>query len=130
MCIRDRYSATNPVAGVTYRAAPSVNVYAAYGRGFETPTLNDLAYRSTTVSYTHLDVYKRQGQTTALGMLVGALAILPLGIAQAGGRMLLPVLLPAAIGVAPVSYTHLDVYKRQRLQSGAIHGRSRFGPLT
>ena len=43
------------------------------------------------------------GQTTALGMLVGALAILPLGIAQAGGRMLLPVLLPAAIGVALLS---------------------------
>ncbi len=42
-----RYSATNPVAGITYRAAPAVNVYASYGKGFETPTLNELAYRST-----------------------------------------------------------------------------------
>jgi iron complex outermembrane receptor protein len=42
-----RYSATDPVAGVTYRAAPALNAYASYGRGFETPTLNDLAYRST-----------------------------------------------------------------------------------
>jgi iron complex outermembrane receptor protein len=42
-----RYSAVNPVAGVTFRAAPSVNVYGSYGKGFETPTLNDLAYRST-----------------------------------------------------------------------------------
>jgi iron complex outermembrane receptor protein len=41
-----RYAATNPVAGVTYRAAPDVSLYASYGRGFETPTLNDLAYRS------------------------------------------------------------------------------------
>jgi iron complex outermembrane receptor protein len=40
------YEATNPVAGVTYRVEPDVSVYAAYGRGFETPTLNDLAYRS------------------------------------------------------------------------------------
>jgi iron complex outermembrane receptor protein len=40
------YEATNPVAGVTYRATPDVSLYAAYGRGFETPTLNDLAYRS------------------------------------------------------------------------------------
>jgi iron complex outermembrane recepter protein len=40
------YEATNPVAGVTYRANPNVSLYAAYGRGFETPTLNDLAYRS------------------------------------------------------------------------------------
>jgi iron complex outermembrane receptor protein len=42
-----RYAATNPVAGLTYHAAPGVNLYASYGRGFETPTLNDLAYRST-----------------------------------------------------------------------------------
>ena len=31
---------------MTYRALPDVSLYAAYGRGFETPTLNDLAYRS------------------------------------------------------------------------------------
>ena len=41
------YSAVNPVAGVTFRASPRLNAYASYGRGFETPTLNDLAYRST-----------------------------------------------------------------------------------
>jgi iron complex outermembrane receptor protein len=43
-----RYSAANPVAGVSYRALPALNAYASYGKGFETPTLNDLAYRSTT----------------------------------------------------------------------------------
>jgi iron complex outermembrane receptor protein len=42
-----RYSAVNPVAGVTFRAAAAVSLYASYGKGFETPTLNDLAYRST-----------------------------------------------------------------------------------
>lgn len=42
-----RYSATNPVAGLTFRATDMLNLYASYGRGFETPTLNDLAYRST-----------------------------------------------------------------------------------
>jgi iron complex outermembrane recepter protein len=41
-----RYSAVNPVAGVTFRAADAVNLYGSYGKGFETPTLNDLAYRS------------------------------------------------------------------------------------
>ena len=41
-----RYSAVNPVAGVTYRINSAVNAYASYGKGFETPTLNDLAYRS------------------------------------------------------------------------------------
>jgi iron complex outermembrane receptor protein len=42
-----RYSAINPVAGLTFRVGPDLNAYASYGRGFETPTLNDLAYRST-----------------------------------------------------------------------------------
>jgi iron complex outermembrane receptor protein len=41
-----RYSAVNPVGGVTFRASSAVNLYASYGKGFETPTLNDLAYRS------------------------------------------------------------------------------------
>ena len=41
-----RYSAVNPVAGVTYRTNSAINVYGSYGKGFETPTLNDLAYRS------------------------------------------------------------------------------------
>jgi iron complex outermembrane receptor protein len=41
-----RYSAVNPVAGITYRASSAVNLYGSYGKGFETPTLNDLAYRS------------------------------------------------------------------------------------
>jgi outer membrane receptor protein involved in Fe transport len=40
-------AALDPVAGLTYRIAPTLNGYASYGRGFETPTLNDLAYRST-----------------------------------------------------------------------------------
>ena len=41
-----RYSAVNPVRGVTFRGSSAVNVYGSYGKGFETPTLNDLAYRS------------------------------------------------------------------------------------
>jgi iron complex outermembrane receptor protein len=41
-----RYSALNPVAGITFRANSVLNVYGSYGKGFETPTLNDLAYRS------------------------------------------------------------------------------------
>jgi iron complex outermembrane recepter protein len=41
-----RYSAVDPVGGVTFRASSAVNLYGSYGKGFETPTLNDLAYRS------------------------------------------------------------------------------------
>jgi iron complex outermembrane recepter protein len=41
-----RFSAVNPVGGITFRASSAVNLYGSYGKGFETPTLNDLAYRS------------------------------------------------------------------------------------
>jgi iron complex outermembrane receptor protein len=39
------YSATLPVAGVTFAPSEQWRVYAAAGRGFETPTFNELAYR-------------------------------------------------------------------------------------
>ena len=51
-----RYSAVNPVAGVTFRASSAVNIYGSYGKGFETPTLNDLAYRSTNGSLPGLNL--------------------------------------------------------------------------
>jgi len=40
------FSATTPVASVMYLASETLHVYASAGRGFETPTLNELAYRS------------------------------------------------------------------------------------
>lgn len=42
---RAKYDAINPTLGVVYRPSESSSVYASYGRGFETPTLNELAYR-------------------------------------------------------------------------------------
>jgi iron complex outermembrane receptor protein len=39
-----RYSATNPVLGATWHALDTLNVYANWGRGFETPTLAEAAY--------------------------------------------------------------------------------------
>jgi len=39
------YSSTSPAVGVLYSVTPSVSVYANYGRGFETPTFAELAYR-------------------------------------------------------------------------------------
>jgi len=40
-----RYDATLPVAGVMFKASDAIHLYATVGRGFETPTLNELAYR-------------------------------------------------------------------------------------
>jgi iron complex outermembrane receptor protein len=41
-----RYSAVLPAAGVTFAASEQLRLYAATGRGFETPTFNELAYQS------------------------------------------------------------------------------------
>lgn len=38
------YSNTSPVLGVTYRLTPAINLYANYGRGFETPTFIEITY--------------------------------------------------------------------------------------
>ena len=40
-----RHRATTPVAGITFSASDAVNLYASAGKGFETPTFNELAYR-------------------------------------------------------------------------------------
>jgi len=39
------YRQTTPVAGVVFHATESLNLYANYGQGFETPTFAELAYR-------------------------------------------------------------------------------------
>ncbi len=39
------YSANLPVLGALYALSPDLHVYASAGPGFETPTLNELAYR-------------------------------------------------------------------------------------
>ncbi|RQO49197.1 TonB-dependent siderophore receptor [Variovorax sp. KBW07] len=41
-----RYSRTLPVASLRYQATPDLALYGSIGRGFETPTLNELSYRS------------------------------------------------------------------------------------
>lgn len=40
------FSATTPVIGAAFKLAPNLRVYASAGRGFETPTFNEAAYRS------------------------------------------------------------------------------------
>ena len=63
--------------------------------------------KSITVSYTHLDVYKRQDYVIEhLADDDAVLVIDETGFLKQG---------KASCGVAPVSYTHLDVYKRQEL---------------
>jgi inner membrane transporter RhtA len=43
------------------------------------------------------------GQITALGMVIGAVVIVPIGVTQAGMHLFSPAILPAALGVALLS---------------------------
>jgi inner membrane transporter RhtA len=43
------------------------------------------------------------GQITALGMVIGAIVIVPIGVAEAGAHLLSTAILPAALGVALLS---------------------------
>ncbi len=45
---RVQYKATSPVIGLTWHAQDNLNLYANYGKGFETPTLSEAAYKTGT----------------------------------------------------------------------------------
>ncbi len=41
-----KFNATTPVVGASFKLSPALRVYASAGRGFETPTFNEAAYRA------------------------------------------------------------------------------------
>jgi len=62
------YTNTSPVAGVTYKVTPSLNIYANYGRGFETPTFSETTYsNSTTGAGPNLSMVPSKSKNYELG---------------------------------------------------------------
>ncbi|MBC7437483.1 MAG: TonB-dependent receptor, partial [Bdellovibrionales bacterium] len=49
-----QYSTLSPVLGLTYHARDDLNLYVNYGKGFETPTLAEVAYTGTGATTTAL----------------------------------------------------------------------------
>ncbi|MFL6646814.1 MAG: TonB-dependent receptor family protein, partial [Sulfurifustaceae bacterium] len=76
------YRATNPVAGVLYNLTPSINLYANAGRGFETPTFAELAYRPDNTSGLNFALQPSVSQNYEIGMksLLGPQARLNLAL--------------------------------------------------
>ena len=62
-----RYEATLPVLGLLYAATPSLHLYATAGRGFETPTLNELAYRPSGATGLNLDLKAARSDSVEVG---------------------------------------------------------------
>lgn len=62
------YSATSPVLGVVFHATDAVNLYASFGKGFETPTLNELAYRPSGATGLNFDLRSATSRQWELGV--------------------------------------------------------------
>ena len=65
---RAGYSATLPVLGVLYALRPDVHLYATAGRGFETPTLNELGYRPNGQTGLNFDLRPSRSNSGELGV--------------------------------------------------------------
>jgi iron complex outermembrane receptor protein len=65
-----KFTNTSPVAGLVYKVTPSLNVYGNVGKGFETPTFAELAYRSTsaTVNGFNFDLKPAESTNYELGV--------------------------------------------------------------
>jgi iron complex outermembrane recepter protein len=63
-----QYSATTPVLGLVYHVNDRLNVYGSVGRGFETPTSNELAYRPDGQSGLNLNLQAATSRQWELGV--------------------------------------------------------------
>lgn len=62
------YSATLPVLGVLYAVNENVHLYATAGRGFETPTLNELSYRANGATGLNFDLQPARSRNLEAGV--------------------------------------------------------------
>lgn len=62
------YAATTPVAGLMWRATERVHAYASVGRGFETPTFNELGYRRDGSGGLAFDLLPARSRNAEIGL--------------------------------------------------------------
>jgi iron complex outermembrane receptor protein len=70
-----RFKNTSPVAGLVYSVSPTLNLYGNVGKGFETPTFAELAYRSDGTTGLNFALQP----STSVNTELGAKAFLPGG---------------------------------------------------
>lgn len=70
------YSAWLPVGGILYELTPAVNLYASAGKGFETPTFAELAYRPSGLPGVNFDLQPARSNLYEAGVksLIGGIA--------------------------------------------------------
>ena len=63
----ETFRAHTPVLGLSYRASDTLNFFANIGRGFESPTLNEVAYDGTGVPAFNTSVHASSSQQFEIG---------------------------------------------------------------
>ena len=62
------FEKTTPVVGMVWKINPAFNIYANYGKGFETPTLIEIAYDSSTGSGPNLSLKPSESDNYEVGV--------------------------------------------------------------
>jgi iron complex outermembrane receptor protein len=62
------FTATLPVVGVRWQWSPSVQAFASIGKGYEIPTLNEVAYRSGGISGFNTELNAARSTSAELGL--------------------------------------------------------------
>jgi iron complex outermembrane recepter protein len=61
------YKKLTPALGVSFKALPTLNLYASAGRGFETPTFNELSYRASGLTGLNFDLKPAVSDSVEIG---------------------------------------------------------------
>jgi iron complex outermembrane receptor protein len=80
------YEATLPVLGVQWAASPELHLYATAGRGFETATLNELAYRPSGLTGLNFDLRPARSDSLEIGAKAHSASLGVLDVAIFGAR--------------------------------------------
>lgn len=61
------YKKLTPALGVSFKASPALSLYASAGRGFETPTFNELSYRASGQTGLNFDLKPAVSDSVEMG---------------------------------------------------------------
>ena len=62
------FTNTSPVGGITFKVTPNMNIYANYGRGFETPTFSETTYSTGTGLGPNLSMVPSRSKNYEIGL--------------------------------------------------------------
>jgi iron complex outermembrane recepter protein len=115
------YQASSPALGLVFHATDATNFYASVGKGFETPTLNELAYRVSGGTGLNFNLNRSTSNQWELGMKSQLVPGWRLNTAYFQARTANEITIAANTG-GRASYQNVGSTKRDGLEA-ALDGR-------